>query len=71
MKPTAPDIHPSDPPLVDAIFLRLPAVKRLTGLGRSTFYGMVARHEFPAQVKLGARAVGWRRSDIERWSETR
>jgi prophage regulatory protein len=66
MKPTAANVLPSDPAVGDAIFLRLPAVMRLTGLSRSTIYAMIARHEFPAPVKLGARAVAWRRSDIER-----
>jgi len=32
---------------------------------------MIGRGEFPAPVKLGARAVGWRRSDIEAWLESR
>jgi prophage regulatory protein len=40
--------------------LRLPAVLKVTGLGRSTVYRMVAEHTFPAPVKLAKRAVGWR-----------
>ena len=39
-------------------FLRLPAVLKATGLGRSTVYRMVAEHTFPAPVKLAKRAVG-------------
>ena len=52
-------------------FLRLPAVIHLTGLGRSTIYRMVAPKEFPCRVKLATRAVAWRRTDLDRWSETR
>jgi Prophage CP4-57 regulatory protein (AlpA) len=36
-----------DPP---SLFLRLPAVMRLTGLGRSTIYRMVADNRFPCPV---------------------
>ena len=50
------------------IFLRLPAVLRATGLGRSTVYRMVAEHKFPAPVKLGSRAVGWRHDDVRQWT---
>jgi prophage regulatory protein len=52
-------------------FLRLPAVIRMTGLGRSTIYRLVAAREFPGPVKLAARAVAWRRADLDRWSESR
>lgn len=51
--------------------LKLPAVKDRVGLSRSTIYDMIARHEFPAPIKLGARAVGWIESEIEQWLEQR
>ena len=50
---------------------RLPSVVAACGLSRSTIYEMIGRGEFPAPVKLGARAVGWRRSDIEAWLASR
>ncbi|MBY6203178.1 AlpA family phage regulatory protein [Maritalea mobilis] len=50
---------------------RLPRVLKATGMGRSWTYEAIARREFPAPVKLGSRAVGWRRSDIEAWLESR
>jgi prophage regulatory protein len=49
--------------------LRLPAVMELTGLSRSSIYLRVAQGTFPKQVSLGARAVGWRESDVEAWIE--
>ena len=52
-------------------FLRMPAVVRLTGLGRSTIYRLMDESKFPKSVKLGDHAVGWRRSDVDRWSEER
>lgn len=54
-----------------SLFLRLPAVMRLTGLGRSTIYRMVADNRFPCPVRIASRAVAWRRADLDRWSESR
>jgi prophage regulatory protein len=53
------------------LFLRMRAVLRMTGLGRSTIYRLVADNKFPSPVRLGQRAVAWRRVDVERWSEAR
>jgi prophage regulatory protein len=44
---------------------------RRIGLGRSTIYRLIASRDFPAPVKLAGRAVGWRRTDLERWSAAR
>lgn len=52
--------------------LRLPQVQELCGdVGRSTLYDWMDRGEFPRPVKLGARAVAWRESDILEWLESR
>lgn len=53
------------------LFLRIGGVMRITGLGRSTIYRLVADEQFPSPVRLAKRAVAWRRSDLERWSEAR
>jgi prophage regulatory protein len=53
------------------LFARLPTVMQATGLGRSTIYRLVASGAFPAPVHLGPRAVAWRWSDLDRWSESR
>jgi prophage regulatory protein len=47
------------------------AVVRITGLGRSTIYRLIATQRFPNPVRLGPRAVAWRRTEIDLWSETR
>ena len=39
--------------------LRLPAVKLVTGLSRSTLYLRIAQGVFMSPVSLGGRAVGW------------
>lgn len=71
MQPLPAEDRAARPETAASPFLRLPSVMRLTGLGRSTIYRMVAAHTFPGQVRLGARAVAWRRADLDRWSETR
>ena len=53
------------------IFLRIAGVVRLTGLGRSTIYRLMADAQFPPPVRLAKRVVAWRRTDLERWSEAR
>ncbi len=58
--------RPSQPSnTVTPRLVRLPMVMRMTGLGRSTIYRMVAARNFPSPVRLGARAVAWRQSDID------
>jgi prophage regulatory protein len=39
-----------------------------TGLSRATIYRMIGAGSFPRQVKLGTRGMGWRASDIDRWT---
>lgn len=56
---------------VTPLLVRMPTVMRLTGLGRSTIYRMVAARTFPSPVRLGPRAVAWRQSDLDEWSESR
>ena len=64
-------VEPSVASEGDRLFARMSTVTRLTGLGRSTIYRLIAEDKFPAQVRIGARAVGWRWSDLERWSAAR
>ena len=54
-----------------AEFRRMASVMRRIGLGRSTIYRLIASQDFPPPVKLAGRAVGWRRTDLERWSAAR
>lgn len=51
--------------------IRLPAVKEVSGLCRSSIYEGVAAGTFPSPVKIGVRAVGWRTSDLTNWLEAR
>jgi len=51
--------------------MRLPEVKTMTGLSRSTIYSHIGAGIFPRPVNLGVRSVGWLESDIESWLEDR
>ena len=51
--------------------LRLPKVKFQTGLSRTAIYDRIAKGEFPPQISLGSRAVGWLESDIQNWIKQR
>lgn len=47
--------------------IRLSEVLRRTGFSRSTLYIRIAKGEFPHQVSLGARSVGWVEAEVEAW----
>ena len=47
--------------------VRLPEVRRMTKLGRSTIYRLQADRKFPQSLKLGARAVGWLEREVCQW----
>ncbi len=51
--------------------LRLPEVKRSTGLSRSTIYLRISQGIFPKPVGLGGRAVGWLEAEIQDWLQLR
>jgi prophage regulatory protein len=52
-------------------FIRLPEVKKMTGLGKTTLYEMIKDGAFPAPVKIGGRAVAWVESEVEQWAAAR
>lgn len=51
--------------------LRLPEVKKRTGLSRSSIYTFIQQGVFPGRISLGGRCVGWLESDIEKWLQER
>ena len=48
-------------------FIRLPQVKELTSLSKSSIYRLMEEGDFPKQHSLGARSVGWVKSHVEDW----
>ena len=57
--------------ITKSVFMRLTSVMLATGLARSTIYELMAAKQFPAPVRLTGRAVDWRRTDVELWTEAR
>jgi prophage regulatory protein len=51
--------------------LRLPDVRRLTGLSRSTLYRLSGTGNFPERVQLTLRTVAWRAKEVAAWNATR
>ena len=52
-------------------FLRLPAVKKRTGFGRSHIYSIIKLGKFPKQINLGPQSVAWIESEVSDWMEQR
>lgn len=50
-----------------ALFLRIGTVVKVTGLGRSTIYRLIAEDRFPQPVRVAHRAVAWRQTDLNLW----
>jgi prophage regulatory protein len=46
-------------------------VVKMTNLGRSTIYSMMARGDFPKKIQLGERRSAWLEHDVRNWVMTR
>lgn len=53
------------------LLVRLPGVIKMTGLGRSTIYKLMAEKKFPLPVRLTQSSVAWRCAELGQWCETR
>jgi prophage regulatory protein len=51
--------------------IRLPEVRRLTGLSRSSIYRLEREGRFVARVRIGDRAIAWRLAEVVAWVEGR
>jgi prophage regulatory protein len=71
MIPSQPETQRQAKEVHAPVFVRMAAVVRMTGLGRSTIYRLMAEDKFPSPVRLAKRAVAWRRVDLEVWSAGR
>ena len=58
---------PAAPEVLD----RLPAVQARVNASKTSIYSWVKSGNFPPPVKLGMRAVAWRRSDVDAWISSR
>jgi prophage regulatory protein len=52
-------------------FLRDDKVTEKTGVSRSQRYRLIARGQFPKQIKLSERCVAWSAAEIEQWQQER
>ena len=52
-------------------FLRLPAVKKRTGFGRSHISSLIKQGQFPKQINLGPQSDGWLKTEVSDWMEQR
>lgn len=52
-------------------YIRLPEVRRITGLSTATIYRMAVGGKFPRQAKVGEQAVAWIRAEVEQWAASK
>lgn len=50
-------------------FIRLPEVRRLTGMSRTSIYAAIADGRFPRPLKAGPKTSVWQESDIAKWQD--
>jgi prophage regulatory protein len=64
-------MHPNDPTRKPERLFRLCEIEPLTGLKKSSIYAGMKAGTFPGCIRLSARAVAWRESDIATWQAQR
>ncbi|TPD73011.1 AlpA family transcriptional regulator [Stenotrophomonas maltophilia] len=62
------NIMASPTPLV---FIRMPEVRRRTGLSKTTIYKRMHERSFPAAVPLGDGMVAWVEAEVDAWQAER
>jgi prophage regulatory protein len=53
------------------ILIRLPEVKRRTGISRSLIYRLIQEGTFPQKIPLVGITVAWSSADIDQWINER
>jgi predicted DNA-binding transcriptional regulator AlpA len=53
----------------DVVFLRLPEVKAVTGLSKTTLYALIHDKNFPAPVRISPGTVAWVKSEVRQWAQ--
>jgi prophage regulatory protein len=51
--------------------IKLPQVMQITTLSRATVYRLIAKGEFPKQIKLSERASAWIEHEVHEWLDNR
>ncbi|UNM20871.1 AlpA family transcriptional regulator [Pseudomonas sp. ArH3a] len=52
-------------------YIKLPEVRKISGLSTTSIYRMAVAGDFPKQRKLGVKAVAWVRAEVEQWAASR
>ena len=79
MKPVSPSVSPSPAHIAASAapvvprdrILRLPEVERLTGLRKSSIYGLSKEGKFPKQIFIHRRMTGWSEQAVLTWIQAR
>ena len=50
-------------------FLRLPQVMQQVGLSKPQLYKLIAKNQFPSQIKICSRISVWLESDVVQWMQ--
>jgi prophage regulatory protein len=60
-------------PSSDPELWRLPKVKQVTGFKTSWLYHLIAKKQFPKQVRMGphSRRVAWNAAEVREWVQAR
>jgi len=51
--------------------IKLPSVINMAGISRTSIYNRIEEGTFPKQISLGERSVGWVKSEILEWIDSR
>ena len=55
----------------EAMLIKLPEVKRIDGLGKTSIYSLMKKGKFPQQVPMGfVRCAFWSNIEIHKWKES-
>jgi prophage regulatory protein len=56
---------------MEQVFMRKKEVLAIIGMKTTWLVEAVKEGSFPRPVRLGARAVGWRTTDVKKWIDSR
>lgn len=62
--------NPTPPEGIDPV-MRMPSVRATVCLSKGAIQQGVKLGTFPAPIRLGPKAIGWRMSAIKQWLDTR
>lgn len=51
--------------------LRMPALRKRTGLSAQRIYQLMREKQFPRSIELGPNSVGWDETEVEEWLRAR